>query len=260
MSERRPIHEAAAKGFERGAEEYERGRPGFPGAVIETLERECGLGSGTTVVDLGAGTGKFTELLFATGATVIAVEPVEAMRAQFSARFPNEQILDGTAEDIPFPEQSVDLVTVAQAFHWFDTVPALDEISRAAVSGGWLVLVWNTRDERSPWTSQLTAIMDRLAGDAPRFRSSDPRWREALDAHPAFGPVHAAEFDNPVAVDLELMLARVSSTSYVSALPDDERSAVLAEVTSLLERGPIADHGPTFVERYRTELFWCQRI
>ncbi len=259
MNQRRPIHEAAAKGFERGAAEYERGRPAFPQAVIETLERECGLGSGATVVDLGAGTGKFTASLFATGATVIAVEPVAAMRAQFSARFPNEQILDGTAENIPLPEKSVDVVTVAQAFHWFDTVPALDGISRALVPGGWLALVWNTRDERSPWTSQLTAVMDRLAGDAPRFRSSDRRWRDALEAHPAFGPVQSAEFENPVEVDLDLMLARVSSTSYVSALPDHERAAVLAEVTELLERGPIAEHGPTFVERYRTELFWCRR-
>lgn len=260
MNERRAIHDAAARGFERGAEEYERGRPGFPLAVIETLERECGLGSGATVVDLGAGTGKFTSLLLATGATVIAVEPVAAMRAQFSARFPDEQVLEGTAEDIPWPEQSVDLVTVAQAFHWFDAVPALDEISRALVPGGWLALVWNTHDERSAWSAPMTAILDRYAGDAPRFRSSDPRWRAALDAHPAFGPVQSVTFDNPVEVDLEIMLARVSSTSYVSALPDDERAAVLDEVTALLERGPIAEHGPTFIDGYRTELFWCQRL
>lgn len=260
MSERRPIHDAAARGFERGAEDYERGRPGFPAAVIETLERECGLAPGATVVDLGAGTGKFTASLFATGASVVAVEPVAAMRAQFSARFPNEPILEGTAEAIPLPDRSVDLVTVAQAFHWFDAVPALDEIGRTLVPGGWLALVWNTHDGRASWSAPLNEIMDRYAGDAPRFRSSDPRWREALDTHPAFAPVQSAVFDNPVEVDLEIMLARLSSTSYVSALPDEERTAVLAEATDLLERGPIAEHGPTFIDGYRTELFWCQRL
>ncbi|MDQ3107319.1 MAG: hypothetical protein M3Q68_05885, partial [Actinomycetota bacterium] len=123
-----------------------------------------------------------------------------------------------------------------------------------------LALIWNTRDDRSPWTAQIGAVMDRLAGDAPRFRSTDLRWRDAIDAHPAFGPLQAADFDNPVPVDLDTMLARVSSTSYVSALPDGQRTAVLAEVSDLLERGPIAEHGPTFVEWYRTELFWCRRI
>lgn len=259
MSRPRPIHDAAARGFERGAEEYERGRPDFPPAVVETLARECGLRSGATVVDLGAGTGKFTAGLLATGARVTAVEPVAAMRARFSARFPGAPIVDGTAENLPLDDGSIDLVTVAQAFHWFDAVPALDEIGRVLVPGGWLALVWNTHDGSVAWSAPLTEILDRYAGDAPRFRSSDPRWRAALDAHPAFGPVHEATFANPVEVNLEIMLARLSSTSYVSALPDDERAAVLAEATTLLEEGPIAEHGTTFIDGYRTELFWCQR-
>lgn len=259
MSARRAIRDVAAKGFERGATDYERSRPSYPAGVIATLERECGLGPSATVVDLAAGTGKFTRLLGATGATVIAVEPVAAMRAAFARALGGHVIVEGTAEEIPLPDQSADMVTVAQAFHWFEAVAALDEIARVVRSGGWLALVWNTRHERSPWALQLTAILDRLAADAPRFRSSDERWRAAIDDHSAFGPLQSAAFDNPVEVDLELMLARVASTSYVSALSEDGRAAVLAEVTALLKRGPMAEHGPTFVDQYRTELFWCRR-
>jgi SAM-dependent methyltransferase len=257
-----PIHDAAAHGFERGAGEYDKGRPGYPGEVLDVLEREGVLRADAgrpVVADLAAGTGKFTRRLLERTPGVIAIEPVAAMRDVYVANFPGAPVLDGTAEAIPLEDASVDVVTVAQAFHWFDAGAALAEIARVLRPGGWLVLVWNTRDERSPWTARIGAVMDRLAGDAPRFRSTDARWRDAIDAHPAFDELHAATFDNPVPVDLETMLARVSSTSYVSALPNDERAAVLDEVTALLEDGPIDEEGPTFVERYRTELFWCRR-
>jgi hypothetical protein len=111
-----------------------------------------------------------------------------------------------------------------------------------------------------PWLAELNALMDRLAGDAPRFRSTDRAWRQRIDDHPAFGELHEAAFENPVpGVDLEVMRARVASTSYVSALPDDRRAAVLAEVERIVREGPMRDEGATFTDRYRTELFWCRR-
>ena len=257
---RRPIHEAAAVGFERGAADYEKGRPGYPAAAIDALVRVCDIDESSTVVDVGAGTGKFTRYLFEHTPTVIAVEPVAAMRAAYAERFPGERILEGTAEDLPLPEQFGDVVTVAQSFHWFDPVPALDELSRLVRSGGWLALIWNTRDLRVPWLAEINELMDRLAGDAPRFRSTDRSWRAPIDAHPAFDELQEAAFDNPVpGVDLATMRARVASTSYVSALPEDERAAVLDEVERIVRDGPMRDEGETFTDRYRTELFWCQR-
>ena len=256
-----PVHDAAAQGYERGADDYERGRPGYPRAAIERLVDECGVDELATVVDLGAGTGKFTRLLFEHTPTVIAVEPVAAMRAAYARNFPGAPILDGTAEDVPgVLEQSVDVVTVAQAFHWFDAPAALDEISRLLRPGGWLALIWNTRDVRVPWLAEINALMDRLAGDAPRFRSTDRSWQRPIVRHPAFGELAEAAFENLVpGVDLETMRARVASTSYVSALPDDERSAVLVEVERIVREGPMRDEGPTFTDRYVTELHWCQR-
>lgn len=253
------IHDAAARGYARGAGDYEKGRPGYPDAAIERLVEVTGIDAGSTVVDLGAGTGKFTSRLLATGAAVVAVEPVEAMREAFSRRFPGVRVLAGTAEAIPVPSRSADVVAVAQAFHWFDAPAALDEIARVLDSGGWFTLVWNTRDERSPWTATINGVLDRLAGDAPRFRSRDPDWRAPIDEHASFGPLRSAGFDNPVPMDLETMLARVASTSYVSALPDDRRAEVLEEVAHLVRRGPMAEQGERFVERYRTDLYWCRR-
>jgi SAM-dependent methyltransferase len=257
---RRAIHDAAAVGFERGATDYEQGRPGYPADAIDTLVRACDIDDGTVIVDLGAGTGKFTRELFGVSHQVVAIEPVAAMRAVFEERYPGARILDGTAEDIPLPEQSADVITVAQAFHWFDHGPALDEISRLVRPGGWLVLIWNTRDTRVPWLAEVNELMNRLAADAPRFRATDRSWRAAIDAHPAFEELHEATFDNPVpGVDLVTMRARVSSTSYVSALPDDERRAVLDEVERIVREGPMRDEGETFTDRYLTELYWCRR-
>lgn len=254
------IHEAAAKGYERGAAEYEKGRPGYPVDAIDALATACGIEEQTTIVDLGAGTGKFTRFLLERTGDVIAVEPVAAMRAAFADRFPDVTIVDGRAERVPLADRSADVVTIAQAFHWFDAVPALDEVARLLRPGGWLALIWNTRDVRVPWLAEINALMDRLAGDAPRFRSTDRSWRRPIDDHPAFGELHDAAFDNVVpGVDLDVMRARVASTSYVSALPEDEREDVLAAVERIVREGPMQDEGDTFTDRYRTELFWCRR-
>ncbi|HUP84077.1 MAG TPA: class I SAM-dependent methyltransferase [Acidimicrobiales bacterium] len=260
MTPIRPIHEAAAKGFERGAADYEKGRPGYPATAIDVLVRECGIDERTRVVDIGAGTGKFTAFVLDHTADIVAVEPVAAMRAAFSARFPDIPVIDGTAEDLGLPDHSADVATVAQAFHWFDHGVALDEISRVVRPGGWLALIWNTRDLDVPWLAQINDVMEGLAGDAPRFRSDDETWHASIDDHPAFGPLGSAVFDNAVGgMDLEAMRARVASTSYVSALPDAEREVVLQSVERIVRAGPMADEGPVFTERYRTELFWCRR-
>jgi ubiquinone/menaquinone biosynthesis C-methylase UbiE len=253
------IHEAAAKGFERGAAEYEKGRPGYPRELVDRFVELSGLGAGKVVVDVGAGTGKFTRLLVPTGATVVAVEPVAAMRAQLAESVPGVEILDGTGEALPLPDASADAVTAAQAAHWFDGPAAFADIARVLRPGGTLGLVWNTRDRAWPWTEPIDELMARVAGDAPRFRQAEDRWTAALAANDDFDEVRLEEFTNAVTHDLESMLARVSSVSYVSALPDDRRAALLDELTVILRDGPMAQEGETFVEPYRTELYWCRR-
>jgi len=126
------VHEAAAIGFDKAADEYERARPSYPAEAVDFVVSTFGIGPGSIVLDLAAGTGKFTRLLVPTGASMIAVEPVEGMRRVLRDVLPAIDILDGTAESIPAADESVDLVVCAQAFHWFDGPAALAEIRRAS--------------------------------------------------------------------------------------------------------------------------------
>src|ERR1700722_7574275 len=146
-----PVHRAALDGFSQEARAYARGRPGYPDALVEWLCRQLRLGPGKTAVDLGAGTGKFTQLMLRTGAKVVAVEPIDAMREQLVESLPDVTVISGAAESMPLGAESVDAVVCAQAFHWFASHEALEEIHRVLVPGGALGLVWNVRDESCEW-------------------------------------------------------------------------------------------------------------
>ena len=240
------IHEAAAKGFERGADEYEVGRPGYPDEIVSTID----VTAGDVVVDVGAGTGKFTRLLVAAGADVIAVEPVDAMRRKLGELLPTIRILEGTGESMPVDDGTADAVTAAQAFHWFDSQRALDEMARVLRDGGTLALIWNVRDPDWPPAKAIDELMTSVAGDAPRFR----RPPDALDDHAAFADHHRVRLANPVRQTVETMRNRISSVSYVSSLPDDRRAEVLAEVERI-----VGSLGDEFVEPYFTDVYWCTR-
>jgi len=153
------LSDVAAAGFGAGAQDYERGRPSYPDDLVVWMAERLRIGAGSRVVDLAAGTGKLTRLLVPTGADLVAVEPVAAMREQLAAVVPGVPALDGTAESIPLAPASVDAVTVAQAFHWFDADAALAEIARVLRPGGALGLVWNERDVREPWVAELSKLI-----------------------------------------------------------------------------------------------------
>jgi SAM-dependent methyltransferase len=195
MTDRPSVHHAAAKGFAAAAEAYQRARPDYPPALAEWLRSELGLAPGRVAVDLGAGTGKFTPLLSATGARVIAVEPVEAMRAELVAAHPNVEALAGEAERLPLGDALVDAIVCAQSFHWFAKPAVLAEMRRALRPGGALALVWNVRDERIAWVMALTKILDRHQGDAPRHERG--QWRALF---PAPGSRRSANAASPMSM------------------------------------------------------------
>jgi SAM-dependent methyltransferase len=232
------IHRAAATGFSRAAAEYERGRPGYPAAALEPLA----LSPDLVVLDLAAGTGKLTRMLVESGATVIAVEPVAEMRAELPA---SVEVLDGTAERIPLGDGSVDLVTVAQAFHWFDGDAALAEIHRVLRPGGRLALVWNRRVEDAPVNVAIDAIVDPFRAGAPTHRGEG--WRAAFDRTPLFGPLEEHIFENEQVLDADGMADRIGSISFIASLPDEDRARVLADARALATGGPVS-------VPYRTEV------
>ena len=130
------IREEASRGFGQGAAAYERGRPGYPAEAIRWLVADLRLDPGRTVLDVGAGTGKLTRELVSSGATVVAVEPVPAMRAVLEQAVPAARALEGTAEALPIADASVDAIVAGSAFHWFDGPAAVAEFHRVLRAGG----------------------------------------------------------------------------------------------------------------------------
>ena len=253
------MREEARLGFgtARAAAAYERGRPGYPAEAVAELVRLLGIAPGATVLDLAAGSGKLTRRLFPAGAELLAVEPSAAMRERLAAAAPGARVLEGTAEAIPLPDGALDAVTVGQAFHWFDGSRALAELHRVLRPGGRVGLIWNVRDESVPWMARITAVIDRHAGDTPRYR--DGRWRAAFDASAGFTPLQERRFRHRHLLARAGLLDRFASISFLATLPDRPRARVLAEIEEIVEAEPsLAGRGPVAVP-YRTDLFWTER-
>ncbi|MGO4716938.1 class I SAM-dependent methyltransferase [Bradyrhizobium sp. 2TAF24] len=252
------IHHAAKEGFAAKADHYVRGRPDYPTAIAPWLTERLGLRGGTTVLDLGAGTGKFTAYLAKTGARVIAIEPVAEMRRKLTQALPDVDARAGTAEAIPLPDASVDAVTCAQAFHWFATPAALDEIRRVLKPGGRLGLIWNVRDESVPWIAALTRIINQHEGDAPRYASG--AWRRVFP-HAGFGPMHEDIFRHGhTGTPEDVVINRVRSTSFIAALPAEEEAKVVAQLRALIAAEPSLAGKDEVTVPYSTSAFSTEKI
>lgn len=247
------MHRAAREGY-REAERYERARPEYPAEAVDWLAGALGIGPASLVLDIGAGTGKFTRAIASRCRAVVAVEPLEGMRREFALRLPAARVVAGAAEALPLRDGSADAATAAQSFHWFGSPEALGEIHRVLAPGGRLGLLWNQRDESVAWVRGLGALLEPLEGDAPRFRTG--RWREVLRASPLFGPLREARFRTSQVGSPETVVERIASTSLVACLPDDRRAELLAAVGRLAQPARAGDlvHLP-----YLTHVYCCAR-
>lgn len=245
------VHPAAEVGFGRAADIYERSRPDYPREAVRWLQQR--LGTGLTI-DVGAGTGKFTQVL---EGRVVAVEPVAAMRRTFAATVRGVPMVGATVERLPLPDASADAVVAAQAFHWFDGPRALAEIARVLRPGGRVGLVWNVRDGRGPWGGALTELLDRHAGATPRYRTME--WRRAFDASAEFTPLESATFPHEQRGTLGAILERVASISFVASMEPAARAGLLAEVRRLMESSESAKGRTEWVLPYRTDVYACVR-
>jgi SAM-dependent methyltransferase len=239
---REGVPDAAAVGFELGADAYVRARPGYPPPLFDLLADRAGLRPGAAVLDLAAGTGKLTAGLVDRGATVTAVEPVAAMRRRLEDLVPEVTVVDGLAESLPLPSTGFDLVTVAQAFHWFDRPAALREIHRVLRPGGHLAMTWNVWDETVDWIRRL-ADLGEAAGGRPYDKHTSVDWERTVADAGGFGPIREDWFPNWQGVDADTVVDRVSSTSWVAAMAEGERAVVLGTVRDLLASHPATrDH------------------
>ncbi len=250
------LHTAAREGFAREAASYARGRPDYPPQLAPWLTGPLGLAPGRRAADVGAGTGKFTRLLLATGADIVAIEPVAPMRAQL-AGIAGVEALDGTAQSLPVADGSLDAIVCAQAFHWFAHRAVLDEFARALRPGGRLGLVWNVRDESVDWVHRITELITPFEGDAPRFYKGD--WRQPFP-HPAFSALQEASFAyEHVGAPQQVIIDRFMSVSFIAALPAPQRLEVQGTLEHLIATHP-ALRGQAVVRfPYRTLAFHCGR-
>ena len=210
--------------FGAEAAAYERGRPSYPPDAIDWL-----LPTGARdVLDLGAGTGKLTARLVERGLDVVAVDPITEMLDVLRASLPATPALLGTAEEIPLPDNSVDAVLVAQAWHWVDPAQAIPEVARVLRPGGRLGLVWNTRDERMGWVKELGQIIGP---------ERDP-FSEQVSLPAPFTDVQRHQVEWTSYLTPQALIDLVASRSYCITSPADVRTRVLGEVRELLATHP----------------------
>jgi SAM-dependent methyltransferase len=206
-------------------------RPGYPAKAVDYLVERLDLRPGRTVLDLAAGTGKLTRLLTPSGARIVAVEPLDGMRAELERAVPGVQALAGSAEAIPLDDASVDAVTVAQAFHWFRFAEAIPELRRVLRPGGALALLWNEWDSEDPRYAAVEQVIESLRAATPYPVEG---WRDALIASSAFGPLEECRFPYEEELELEHAVQREATTSVVSALPAAEREEFLGRIREAL--------------------------
>jgi ubiquinone/menaquinone biosynthesis C-methylase UbiE len=254
--------ERFARAFGPVADEYERGRPGYPAAALDLLASELGLGGDSVVVDLAAGTGKLTRDLIPRFGRVIAVEPLEPMLAQLRLRAPAAEPLAGTAEEILLPDASADAVFAAQAFHWFDGERALREIARVLRPAGGLGLLWNTTPWEArvgPWFSALDdALQARRVDLSTLHRHASGRWRRAFDGDHSFEPLSRRDVENRVLLSGEDFVAGLASRSYIAVLDPGDRDELLAHVDSMLDRDDAPLEGGRVIVPMGTEVYWTR--
>jgi len=211
--------------------DYVRTRPGYPPEVLDLLRADCGLGSASAAADVGAGTGIFTRVLLSSGAEVYALEPNAEMRAALTRALdgtPRLHVLAGAAEHTTLPAASVDLIAAAQAFHWFRPQETRAEFRRVLRPGGWVVLVWNTREERG-FGAAYESLLKRFGTD---YAQVDHRRvvREGLQGFFAPGGPRAAQFPYQQRFDLAGLRSRVMSSSFVPAPGHPQHEPLMREL------------------------------
>jgi ubiquinone/menaquinone biosynthesis C-methylase UbiE len=226
MSEQSPPPE---RSFGPVADAYDRARPSYPEEAVSWLT-----GAGRSMIlELGAGTGKFTEVLHSSGQSagrgaghdILATDPSPEMLSRLSERVPVKHVV-AAAEHIPLRSRSVDLVVCGQSFHWFDHDRALPEIARVLRPGGVLALVWNTYDEGIPWVRRLKQLI------SPDIGTQDEAAMPLMET-PYFGFVEKRQFRFWQTHTAASLADLTRSVSHVATMSDTDRASVLAKVDGL---------------------------
>jgi len=243
--------------FSSRVDHYVRFRPGYPPEVVALLKSECGLKPDSTIADIAFGTGLFTRLLLENGKRVWGVEPNAEMRRageEFLAAYPRFTSVAGTAEATTLPEQSVDIVTAAQAAHWFDPAKSRREFVRILKPGGWCVLLWNERrTDGTPFLRAYEELLRNFGTDYQDVRHE--RTTAAIDLFYAPSPFRQREFANQQQLDYAALEGRLLSSSYTPQADDPNYAAMLRELRRVFST---QQRNNQVAREYKTKVFFGQ--
>lgn len=250
-------HTEAKIGYAQPKQSYEQGRPSYPKGAVTTLLHKINVTENSKVLEVGAGSGKFTKLLVSDFPNLTASEPVQGMIDQFSINLPKTPIYKASAESLPFPDQIFDSVVCAQAFHWFDSKEALIEFSRVLKKRGTLGFIWNTKDTSYEWVAQLEGLIDDYQGETPRYKTG--QWKSAFSSNPQiFSPLEKEIFSYEHEGTKETIIQRVLSTSFIAALPNAEKEKVKEKAEHILSQ--YFTNSNKMIMPYITEIYWAKLI
>jgi SAM-dependent methyltransferase len=241
--------EARRLSFGAAAVAYATYRPGYPDSAIDWALEGA---PGTDVLDLAAGTGKLTaSLVTRPQLHVVAVEPDPGMLGELRRLLPDLDARQGTGEEIPLPDGSVDAVVIGQAFHWMDPERALSEIARVLRPGGVLAGLWNRDDDEVEWVADCSEVLG--VAHNPGIRGS-----RGFPAHPEFGPTEIRDFRHAVPQTIDSMIANVATHSWALTAEPAERDAALTRLRDFLTSRPETASG-SFDEPLRTDVLRARR-
>jgi SAM-dependent methyltransferase len=254
--------------FDRASDEYADGRPGYPDRLLELLRERCGLGAGTSVLEVGAGAGQASLAILRAGARMTLVEPGRALADQLARRTDgmDARIIVDAFESADLPLGAFDIVAAATAFHWVDPDVGYPKCASVLRKGGWLALWWNVfgdDDRPDPFHDALVPILEAKApqlvgeGGAATSYAFDAEARiDEITRTDAFGPVeqHVIAWEGRHGPE-ELRRMFATFSPWI-ALPDDVREELLDDVEALAR-----DRFSGFVVRpYQTVLYLAQRV
>ncbi|MCE1164241.1 MAG: class I SAM-dependent methyltransferase [Bacteroidetes bacterium] len=244
--------------FTGRVEYFAKYRPGYPEQVIGALEKNIGFDTSKDVADIGCGTGILSRLFLSNGNLVFGVEPNDEMRAEAEkqlGRFLNFISINGTAENTALATNSADVITVGNAFHWFDLKKTRKEFKRILRKGGHVVILWNDRKNSSPFMKALDAILKPLNKEHEELEQnlSD---KDFLNSFFGEEKIHSSSFPNFQTLDLNGLKGRVQSISYVPE-SGDEHKKIMNGIKDLFDK---FNNGGQVKIEYLTKVFYGNLI